>query len=254
MLWKRICRKCADRRGGLNRLIAILLALIAALSISIALPFAASYRERASEFACMMARNKAQSMVAIETMFSDWDLSVQEAAAAVDQSKYRRDNLCPDGGDYFIVWMEQANRQYADTHYKVVCGLHDDDAQERTRLCSGLALSRLLKELESRRKRGDIAPDSVTVRLNGRPLVCRRTEGNPGLQFGTGSDIDQQGTVCYYALMGDEAYRAALEESEGVDFSGLREGEVWYFGYANPDCASVWTYGKSWSGDAWRVK
>ena len=233
-------------RGGLNRLIALLLGLIALLSLSIAAPVYLGYQAEAQEFACMMARNKAQSMVAIETMFSNWDLSVQEAAAVADQSRYQRDSLCPAGGDYFIVWLSEGDSRYADTHYKVVCGLHDEDLKERTRLCSGAALSRLLKGLN-----GAASPKRVNVRLNGKTLACQRVEENPGLEFGTKYDIDRTGTVCYYALMGDTEYRAALEESEHADFSGLREGELWYFGYADENHASVWRYGKGWTGDAW---
>ena len=234
-------------RGGVNRLIAILLGLTALLTLSLAIPALLRYQERAQEIACNIARNKAQSMVAIESMFRDWDFSVQEAAAVVDKTRYQRDRLCPAGGDYFIVWQDEPDSRYADTHYKVVCGLHDEDLKERTRLCSGAAFSRLLKELESRRE----IPDSVKITLNGKPLDCRRVDKNPGLKYGTDSDIDRKGTVCYFGLMGDDESRAALEESEKADFSAVKEGELWYFGYADKNYASVWGYGKGWSGDAW---
>ena len=244
-------KRLYENHGGVNRLIAILLGLIAALALSIALPVALSYWHDAREFACAMARNKAQSMVAIESMFNDWDLSVQEAAAVVDSTRYARDRLCPAGGDYFIVWEDEPLKQYADTRYKVVCGLHDEDLKERTRLCSGAALSRLAKELERLRKAGDAFPDAAKVRLNGKKLSCERVDANPGLDYGTASDIRRKGTVCYYALAGDAESREAMTKATGTDFSALREGDIWYFGYADPNHASAWTYGKGWSGDAW---
>ena len=240
-----------NHRGGVNRLIAVLLGLTALLLISIAVPAYLSYQKEAQDFACQMARNKAQSMVAIEDMFSDWSLSSEEAVAVADRTRIERDKLCPAGGDYFIVWSEQPSAQYANTHYKVVCGLHDEDLQERARLCGGAALSRLTKELERQRERGNASPKTLKVQLNGKTLTCRRVEENPGLKFGTSSDIERKGTVCYYGLIGDEESRAALEEAENADFSALREGEIWYFGYADEHYASVWRYGKGWSGDAW---
>ena len=240
-----------NHRGGVNRLIAVLLGLTAVLLLAIAVPIYLRYQAGAQDFACLMARNKAQSMVAIEDMFSDWSLSSEEAVAVADRTRIERDKLCPAGGDYFIVWSEQPSAQYANTHYKVVCGLHDEDLQERARLCGGAALSRLTKELERQRERGNASPKTLKVQLNGKTLTCRRVEENPGLKFGTSSDIERKGTVCYYGLIGDEESRAALEEAENADFSALREGEIWYFGYADEHYASVWRYGKGWSGDAW---
>ena len=252
MFWEKSLRKCANRRGAINRLIAILLSLTAVLLLAIAIPIYLRYKRDAEAFACMMAQNKAQSMVAIESMFNDWDISAEEAAAVADRTRYQRDSLCPAGGDYFIVWEEQPDSRYADTHYKVVCGLHDEDAARRTRLCSGAALSRLVKALDAARKNGNPSPKKLKITLNGKDLTCRRVEKNPGLRFGTKNDIDRKGTVCYYAVVGDDNARKETEKSEGLNLSGLKAGEVWYFGYANEDCASVWVYGKGWSGDAWR--
>ena len=243
MLW--------NNRGGVNRLIAILLGLIAAILLLITVPVYLEYQAQAQEFACLMARNKAQSMIAIEDMFSDWSLKADEAAAVADRTRYQRDSLCPAGGDYFIVWDEQPDEHYANTHYKVVCGLHDENLKERTRLCSGAAMSRLAKELERQQGRGNASPKTLKIQLNGKTLTCRRVEENPGLKFGTSSDIERKGIVCYYGLIGDAESRAALEKSENIDFSELREGELWYFGYADSNHASVWRYGKGWSGDAW---
>ena len=240
-----------NNRGGVNRLIAILLGLIAAILLLIIAPIYLEYQAHAQEFACLMARNKAQSMIAIEDMFSDWSLKREEAAAVADRTRYQRDSLCPAGGDYFILWNETPDAQYADTRYKVVCGLHDENLKERTRLSGGAALSRLTKELDRQRRRGNASPKTLKIQLNGKTLVCRRVEENPGLKFGTESDIERKGIVCYYGLIGDAESRAALQESENVDFSALREGELWYFGYADKNHAAVWKYGQGWSGDAW---
>ena len=213
-------RKWTDCHGGVNRLIAILLALLGVMLILLAVPAYLRYRENAEQIGCSFALRKAQDMMTVEYLFNDWKLTAQEAAAVVDRSRYARDELCPGGGDYFII------RQPDGVDYKVVCGLHDPDTRERTRLCSGAVMSRILKELETRNP----AAKSVTVRLNGKKLTCHRVDADPGLKFGTKSDIDRKGIVCYYALTGDEEARAAVETSENIDLSQLEDGSVWYFG------------------------
>ena len=236
--------KWTDRRGGVNRLIAIMLALVGVMLIIIAVPAWRRFRENAAKIGCSLALDKAQDTMAVEYLFNNWSMSVQEAAAIVDRSRYERDKLCPGGGDYFIL------RESGGIGYKVVCGLHDDDARERTRLCSGAAMSRLLKELENL----DAEPENITVPLNGKELVCERVDADPGLMFGTKFDIERKGIVCYYALTGDAESRKAVEQAERIDLSALPDGALWYFGYADESHASVWTYSKGWSGDAWSAR
>ena len=241
-------QKRGYRRGGINRLVALLLCLIAVMVIVIAIPFAIRQKESADEFGCMLALKKASDTMSIEYLFQDWSMTRQEAAALVDRSRYDRDQLCPGGGDYFILWQPNAEPKY-----RVACGLHDDDTKERTRLSSGAALERLTNALDGLRDRGEDVPAKLEIVVNGKKLSCERVEGDPGLAFGTKTDIDRKGIVCYYALAGDDASRTELEQRERVDLTGLREGEVWYFGYADPNHASIWKYGKGWRGDAWPV-
>ena len=236
-------RKCLDSRGGVNRLVAILLGLVAGMLILIATPAYRKSRYDAERVGCTFALDKAQDMMAVEYLFNDWSMTVQEAAAIVDKSRYERDNLCPGGGDYFII------RKEGVLGYKVVCGLHDADTRERTRLCSGAVMSRLLEAL----KVGGASAKKTAVRLNGKKMVCRRVDADPGLMFGTKSDIERKGVVCYYALVGDAEAREAVEQAESVDLSALKEGDMWYFGYADENHASVWKYTKGWSGDAWKT-
>lgn len=246
MFLKEAYRKCASRSGRINRLIAILLALTAVLLIVIVAPSVRRSAENAAEIGCFIALDKAQSMMAEEYMFNGWGLTKQEAAAVVDKSRYSRENLCPGGGDYFIVWKTDAELEY-----KVVCGLHDADTKERTRLSSGAALMRLSDELKRLQDKGDAVPKNLKIDLNGKKLTCQQVQQDPRLLFGTATDIDRKGVVCYFALVGDEEAREAVEKKEGLDLSDLKEGEVWYFGYADENHASVWKYRKGWSGDAW---
>lgn len=242
----KISQKCADRHGRVNRLIGILLALICVLILLIAIPAFLRYKEDMERFGCYVALDKAQDLMAEEYLFNGWNLTVQEAMALVDRSRYERDQLCPGGGDYFIV-----RRKTSEQPFEVVCGLHDANLKERAQLCSAAALTRLLDALKRAAKKGDASPSKLTVQLNGKNLTCRRVERNPGLQFGTGTDIDRKGIVCYYAVVGDDAQRAEIEDKEGLDLSKLKEGEIWYFGYADANYASVWRYGAGWSGSAW---
>ena len=246
MACTKICRKWTDRRGGINRLIAILLGLTAILLLVIVMPSVRRSMAKAAEIGCVVALDKAQGMMTEEYLFRAWSLTKQEAAAVVDKSRYGRDNLCPSGGDYFIV-----PKKDAATGYEVICGLHDADTRERARLSSGAALSRLSDELKRRQEEGEAAPDKVKIQLNGKTLVCQRVDRNPRLLFGTATDIDRKGIVCYYGLVGNQEEREAVEEREAADLSALKEGDVWYFGYADENHASVWICGKGWSGDAW---
>ena len=236
-------QKCLNSRGGVNRLVAILLGLVAVMLILIALPTYRQSRYNAERVGCTFALDKAQDMMAVEYLFNNWSMTVQEAAAIVDKSRYERDNLCPGGGDYFII------RQEGVLGYKVVCGLHDADTRERARLCSGAVMSRLLEAL----KHGNASAKKMTVLLNGKKMVCQRVETDPGLMFGTNSDIERKGVVCYYALVGDAEAREAVEQAESIDLSNLKDGDMWYFGYADENYASVWKYTKGWSGDAWKT-
>lgn len=236
-------RKHLDSRGGVNRLVAILLGLVAVMLILIAIPAYQKSRYDAERVGCTFALDKAQDMMAVEYLFNDWSMTVQEAAAIVDKSRYERDNLCPGGGDYFIT------RKEGVLGYKVVCGLHDTDTRERTRLCSGAVMSRLLEAL----KTDGTSAKKIKVPLNGKKVTCQRVDADPRLMFGTKSDIERKGVVCYYALAGDAEAREAVEQAESIDLSALKEGDMWYFGYADENHASVWKYTKGWSGDAWKT-
>ena len=245
MLATKLSRKCADARGGVNRLIAILLFLLVLLLLSIVIPAYLRYQHRAEQIGCTFAVDKADDMMSIETLF-EGSLTVQEAAVVVDKSLYRRDELCPGGGDFFLVHQEEN----AEKEYKVVCGLHDPDTKERTRLCSGAALKRLLDAIELAQKDGK-DPQTLKIRLNGKNLSCKRVEEKQDVFFGTKMDIDHKGIVCFYALAGDAAARETVEQAEKIDLSKLADGDVWYFAYADENHASVWVYSKGWTGDAW---
>ena len=246
MALKGLYWKCTNRHGGINRLIAILLGLTALLLVVMVIPTVREQKRSADEIGCVIALDKAQDMISEEYLFNDWNLTKQEASAVADKSRYSRDNLCPGGGDYFIV----RDRDTA-TGFKVVCGLHDPDTQERARLSSGTALNRLSDELERLRKEEKTPPNKLKIKLNGKTLVCELVDSDPRLLFGTSTDIQRKGVVCYYALVGDADARKAVEDKERLDLSGLKEGDVWYFGYADENHASVWKYRKGWSGDAW---
>ena len=101
----------------------------------------------------------------------------------------------------------------------------------------------LLREaLATARYRGTDYPAELTVRLNGQDLVCYLTDHDLEFRRGTFATPGYSGTVAYYSVMGHSDF--------GAD-SGLEEGEIWYFTFADRDHCATWENVRGWYGDSW---
>ncbi len=215
---------------GVNRLVAIMATLLAVLVLAALYPTYRLYKRHADEAGCLAAMKKAQDMLDVEYL-SNYSLTLEEAQAVVERSKWEMDTVCPAGGDSHVVLREDSEQIY-----RIVCGLHDPDTQERTRFNAQSAYEQLKTALFEADRRGREAPETVTVTLNSRPFTVERLNEPNDLRYGTASSTGYKGTVSYYSV--DE------------------DGNLFWFVYADPNHAAVWRAEDSravrigWSGDA----
>lgn len=216
---------------GMNRLVAIVLVLVVVLVLAALYPAYRLYKTRSDALGCLAAMKKAQDWLDVEYL-THYSLTLEEAEAVVEKSRWEMDTVCPAGGDSHLVY-----RPDSEQIYRIVCGLHDADTYERTRLNAVSVYDQLTETLSWAKRRGEAAPDEVTVTINSRELKVLRLDEPNGLRYGTASTTGFKGTVSYYAVDGAGALR--------------------WFVYADPDHAVVWRAEDAhaaragWSGDAY---
>ena len=222
-------------KGRINRLAALLLLLIGIMLIVIFIPSWKVFRFRSEKTACIQALKSAEDGLIIDFLSTYQEDSVEHARQTLDAVLPERPNICPAGGTVYLI---KGN----DGIYKPVCGLHDSDLKERTRLNSTRAMDLLLNGLAEAKENGDAEPDSVTIRLNGRDLEIMRVEKEEPIRRGTGTTYGYEGTVAYFGLAGTG------EE----DFKYMRnpKDRIVYFLYADEEHCAVWRVKDGWTGTA----
>lgn len=222
--------------GGVNRLTAILLALIAVMLVIIAVPGYRAYRYRAQKVGCEQAMKSAKDGLIIEYM-SHWEAgSVEDAMKTLDEVMPERANICPAGGTVYLV-------RGSNGIFVPICGLHDSDLERRTRLNASRAQELLAEALLAARKDGGEEPESVEIQLNGKALECVRVQEEQNLHRGTRTTNGYTGIVAFYGLAGEGEFTT----------DKVKTGEVAYFVYADEDHCASWRAGDGWSGDAYEA-
>ncbi len=224
-------RKKLHSDRGMNRLVAIALVLVVVLVLAALYPAYRLYKTRSDTLGCLAAMKKAQDWLDVEYL-THYSMTLEEAEAVVEKSRWEMDTVCPAGGDSHLVYREDSEQVY-----RIVCGLHDADTFERTRLNAGSVYDKLKDELAWAKRRGQAAPDVVTMTLNSREFEIVRLDEPNELRYGTASTTGFKGTVSYYSVDGN--------------------GELCWFVYADPNHAVVWRAEDAhaaragWSGDAY---
>ena len=228
-------RKLFDGRGGINRLVAVLLALIVVMLAIIAVPAWKVFRYRSEKTGCDQAMKSARDGLIIEFL-SRWDAgSVEEAMVTLDEVLPARANICPAGGTVYLVRGDNGI-------FEPVCGKHNDDKKLRVRLNASRALDLLRDGLRyARRVSPDGEPETVDIELNGDTLTCTRVPEVSDLRRGTGTTNGFEGIVALYGLAGDGSF----------DAMGRKAGEIVYFVYADEYYAAIWRADDGWTGDAY---
>lgn len=211
--------------GGVNRLVGLLAVLAVLFFIGVIRPALARRAERAELLACSVSMKKAQDMLTVEYL-NDPDFSEEDARAVLERSKMAMENLCPAGGDYYLI--PQRGGQF----WNLSCGVHEQDTRLRTRLNATRVFELLNAELDEYFATGKkLGGGLFTFTINGEDLYVQRINGNNGLRRGTDSSIDFEGIICLYSYSDD---------------LGLR-----WFVYADRGHAAVWKAEEGWSGDAY---
>lgn len=222
-------------RNGIAAAVVILAILVVILSVVIAIPFYRNYRNQTREIGCVSSLKSANDQLSIAYL-SAGQLTAAEAKAAVTRAMNGWDDLCPGGGTPYLVETEDA------VPWRVVCGLHDKDTKERTRLNAANVLEQVRQKVDLEQKLGDPAPAEVQVTLNGKEYPAVLTEEETGFKRGTAATSGVEGTVIHYALTGYGAFSGT---------PGPAGGSVCYFSFADENHCAAWSEQEGWTGDSY---
>ena len=221
-------------RGGVNRLIAILLALIGVMLVLIAIPWWQSFRYRSECIACEQAMKSAKDGLIIEYLGKFDTGTTEEAMATLDAVMPGRDDICPSHGTVYLI-------RRADGIFEPICGLHDPDVKRRVRLNASRAMSLLEDKLSKAKKKKSPLTGDVSIELNGKTLVCERVTEQSVLRRGTSTTVGFEGVVALFGIAGEGAFTD----------TGAEDGELCYFVYADENDAAVWRPKYGWTGSAY---
>ena len=227
--------KLRSIRGGVNRVVAILLVAIAIMLVIILIPAWDDLRLLSQRLSCEQAMKSAKDGLIIEYLGRYKEGSVQDAMNTLDQVMIARPKICPAGGEVYLIKNSQGI-------YEPLCGLHDRDQKRRVRLNASRALE-LLREarrIALRNSRG-AEPDAVNIVLNSMELPCVRVQQTQKLRRGTGTTDGFDGVVAFYGLAGEGSFPAKDVEA----------GDIFYFVYADEYHCAIWKANDGWSGDAY---
>ena len=220
---KKVDNKQEDKDQGVRRLLILLIFVVLLLAVMIVMPIIENRERKAEGYACTLAIRRAQDAVLVE-FFSDPEMTEREAAIVVDKSKLAREDLCPSGGDYYLVPISGGS-------WRVTCGLHEEDTIQRTRINASRVLEEVQMQLANKRRLEMDVATSLLLNVNGKALDVTLLPGDNALRRGTDYSIDFDGVVSFFSLNAN--------------------GEVNWFVYADENHAAVWKLNSGWSGDAY---
>lgn len=219
--------------------IVVLLILVIILSITSLIPSFLKYKEQADVVACGTALDTARRQLASDFMINGFENgSAEDARDYIGYVMNGWDDLCPAGGSVYIV---PKGNSLLD--WDVVCGLHCADSKLRTRLNADNVLEQLREALKREQDLGNPYPETLSFTLHGKPFTAVLVDEPTGLRRGTRTTADVEGIVAFYSIVGHSAF--------GAD-SGMKDGQLWYFSYADEDHCANWSYHDSWTGDSYR--
>ena len=221
---------------GLARIHVILIVLCTVLFVLAMVPVYRKYRYHAQWLACADSLRVVNGALIVELLDKGEAESLGKAEDGLASILPGREGYCPSGGTIYFI-------KQRDGEWKAVCGMHDSDHAERTRLNASYVLKQVREQVRSERLGGNKFPESVTVELNGKPLTCTLVTEEVPLKRGTGTSqgYEEKGTVVYYGLEGYGSFQG----------TGVPEGQVGYLCFANEEFNARWRVRDSWTGSAY---
>ena len=220
---KKVEKEQEDKEQSVRRLIWLLIFVVLLLAVMVVLPLIQSREGKAEAYTCTLAIRRAQDAILVEFL-SNPELTEQEAYVVVDESKLEREDLCPSGGDYYLVPQDGGS-------WRVTCGLHEEDTKLRTKINASRVLTLVQNQLANRKRLEMSMDQSLILNINGKPLDVVMLAGDNGLRRGTDYSIDFDGVVSFFSLNASD--------------------EINWFVYADANHAAVWKINNGWSGDAY---
>ena len=226
-------------RRGMSRLVMILLILIIVLAITSMIPTYLKYQRMGKVVACATALDSARRQLAADFMLDGFvNGKAEDAKDVVAYAMNGWDDLCPDGGTVYIVRNEDSELEW-----DVVCGLHDKDSKRCTRLNADYVLDQLREALRQEQLLGNPYPESLTYTLHHVEHTAYLVDEATNLKRGTRLTEGYDGIVAFYSIVGHSDF--------GAD-SWSKEGEIWYFSYADEEHCATWSSRDMWTGDSYR--
>lgn len=240
---RRLLREKLNSERGIAWIIGILLVLVIILAITSMIPSYLKYQEQAKTVACGTALDTARRQLAANYMLNGFENdSAEKAKEYVTYVMNGWEDLCPDGGDVYIV--PKAN---SPLDWEIICGLHCSDSRLRTRLNAWNVREQLQEELLKQQTDGNPYPETLPFTLHHREYIAQLVDEDVGLKRGTKTTMgmEKAGIVAFYSLVGHSDF--------GAD-SGMKDGKMWYFSFADEDHCANWSYHDEWTGDSyWNV-
>lgn len=234
--------KRSAQRSGLARLHGILLVLIIVLSVIIIIPSVRSCNADGESVACAAALDSARRRLAENVIEGNYDQNAQEAQEVVTRAMLGWDDLCPGGGKVYLV-----STKGGAMPYELVCGKHDSDKKQCTRLNAGYVLDQLRENLRRSSLLGEPYPEKLSFDLNGERWTAWLTDEEVPFKRGTGTTkgYEKKGNVAFYGIKGHSDFCG--------DSSG-KEGEICYFSFADHDHCAAWQQEVGWTGDSYGTR
>lgn len=223
-------------------MVVILAVIVLILLVVISIPAWKAFQYRSEYLACEQAMKSANDGLIIEYLGTYEEGDTKAARKALDQIMVARPDICPKHGNIFLV-------KGADGVYTTVCGLHDKDVRERTRLNSTYCLRKLRESRKKLIDKGNEDPGDIVITNNGEPLTITRVKKEEMIHRGTKTTNGYEGVVAFYGVKGDFDFSAKAKAKKSK--KKVKDGDVCYFVYADEDYCAIWRMQDNWTGDAY---
>ena len=226
-------------RRGISLLLVIMLILVLIMVVVISIPTVQYYKRRSEAIGCATALDTARRQLAAQVMGTDNIKSAKDAKKFVGYVMDGWDDLCPGGGNIYIV-----DRKNDDFPYDLVCGMHGADAKQRTRLNAQWVKEQIEDAVQKAKEKGNERLTSVAFTLNGEEIEALLTDDVTGWRRGSSSTSGLNGTMVRYGLAGYGTF--------GKDYH-RSEGSLCYVSFVDDLYCANWSSIDGWTGDSYGV-